>query len=406
MFASMTHEIRTPLNAIINSCDIILADQNMMKYVIDCVEICKSSASLLMYMTFNILDFSRMESGEFRQEKMPFQIWTLIEKIAFIAEPHARLKKIIFELDIEDELENLQIINDERRIMQVLLNLIMNAVKYTFKGKIRLKIRHVNVSSRVGPNAIDKLYLVFSVVDTGQGISEDKQSKLFKLFGNTENHNDYRQSTSIGLGLAVSKNIIDNMGGCLGFSSELNMGTLFTFAIPLNLEEEDSDDYDESLNYITQNLSKIIFPNIKHNYEEIMNELEDNEVNNDNPSIPHIKDDECKYSHIFLKSILAHKDVLVSLNSEEMFNKDKIQLNCKILIIYFTSARTRSKGRLINMSNVKSKSEWIDSNEPDVEIPSEMLPFTIRMIESPPLFLKREASCRRGSINQIIPKGL
>lgn len=58
------------------------------------------------------------------------------------------------------------------------------------------------------------------------------------------------------------------------------------------------------------------------------------------------------------------------------------------------------------MSNVKSKSEWIDSNELDVEIPSEMLPFTIRMIESPPLFLKREASCRRGSINQIIPKGL
>ena len=191
MFASMTHEIRTPLNAIINSCDVILADQNMMKLVIDCVEICKSSASLLMYMTFNILDFSRMESGEFRQEKMPFQICTLIEKIAFIAEPHARLKKLIFELDIEDELENLQILNDERRIMQVLLNLIMNAVKYTFKGKIRLKIRHVNVSSRVGPNAIDKLYLLFSVVDTGQGITEEKQLKLFKLFGNSENYTDY-----------------------------------------------------------------------------------------------------------------------------------------------------------------------------------------------------------------------
>ena len=293
MFASMTHEIRTPLNAIINSCDVILADQNMMKLVIDWVEICKSSASLLMYMTFNILDFSRMESGEFRQEKMPFQICTLIEKIAFIAEPHARLKKLIFELDIEDELENLQILNDERRIMQVLLNLIMNAVKYTFKGKIRLKIRHVNVSSRVGPNAIDKLYLLFSVVDTGQGISEEKQSKLFKLFGNTDNHNDYRQSTSIGLGLAVSKNIIDNMGGWLGFYSELNTGTLFTFAIPLNLEEDDSDDFDDNLNYITQNLSKIIFPNIKHNFDEIMSELEDIDFNNDNSSLQKLNDHEC-----------------------------------------------------------------------------------------------------------------
>lgn len=74
MFASMTHEIRTPLNAIINSCDVIQTDPNITSSINECVEICKSSASLLMYMTFNILDYSRMESGEFREEYIPFEI--------------------------------------------------------------------------------------------------------------------------------------------------------------------------------------------------------------------------------------------------------------------------------------------------------------------------------------------
>ena len=272
MFASMTHEIRTPLNAIINSCDVILMEQNSTPAVVECAEICKSSASLLMYMTFNILDFSRMESGEFREERMPFQLSTLLEKIALISEPHARLKKLTFELQIEDDLEHLKVMNDERRIIQVLLNLIMNAVKYTFSGKIRLKISEVNVSSRVGPSGVDKLYLLFSVADTGQGISVDKQSNLFQLFGNTE-VNDYRQSTSIGLGLAVSKNIIDNMGGCLWFTSKQDLGTMFTFAIPLNLEEEDSEEYDDYTDMITQNLSRFIFSNIESDFKEMMKEL-------------------------------------------------------------------------------------------------------------------------------------
>jgi len=214
MFASMTHEIRTPLNAIINSCDVILMDQDATDSVIDCTEICKSSASLLSYMTYNILDFSRMESGEFREERMPFSIRALLEKIALISEPHARLKKLKFELEIEDEIENTEVINDERRIIQVLLNLIMNAIKYTKVGKVRLKISQLNVFSNVGTNGTDLPFLVFSVTDTGQGIAESKKENLFKLFGNYQT-NDYCQSTSIGLGLAVSKKIVRNMDGCL-----------------------------------------------------------------------------------------------------------------------------------------------------------------------------------------------
>lgn len=280
MFASMTHEIRTPLNAIINSCDVILTSKTNPS-VKECAEICKSSASLLMYMTFNILDFSRMESGEFREERMPFQICTLIEKIAMIAEPHARLKKLNFELEIEDDLEFLKIVNDERRIIQVLLNLIINAIKYTFRGKVRLKLSQVNVSSRLGHNRIDKLYLLFSVIDTGQGISQEKQTNLFRLFGNTDT-TDYCQSTSIGLGLAVSKNIIDNMGGCLWFTSKQDMGTLFTFAIPLNLEDDiDSEYYEEINDLSTQNLSQFIFSNIEYDYKELISQLKDKKEDED-----------------------------------------------------------------------------------------------------------------------------
>ena len=165
--------------------------------------------------------------------------------------------------------------------MQVLLNLILNSVKYTHKGIIRLCIKHVNVSSRVSVNAIDKPYFLFSIIDTGQGISEEKQTKLFKIFGNSDNYNDYSQNTSIGLGLAVCKNIIDNMGGCLGFASKTNKGTLISFALPLNLEEDDSDEIDEEIVYITQNLSKIIFPNIMHQFNELISELT-GKINNEN----------------------------------------------------------------------------------------------------------------------------
>jgi signal transduction histidine kinase len=187
-------------------------DDSINSSIVDCAEICKSSASLLMYMTYNIIDYSRIESGEFRDERMPFEIRTLLEKIALISEPHARLKKLRFELEIEDELESYRIMNDERRIIQVLLNLIMNAIKYTFNGKVRLKISQLNVYSKIGTLDLERLYIVFSVVDTGQGISEDKQDNLFKLFGNL-NVTDYCQSTSIGLGLAVSKKIVDYMDG-------------------------------------------------------------------------------------------------------------------------------------------------------------------------------------------------
>ena len=114
--------------------------------------------------------------------------------------------------EIEDELESYRIMNDERRIIQVLLNLIMNAIKYTFNGKVRLKVSQLNVYSKIGSIDVERLYIVFSVVDTGQGISEDKQDNLFKLFGNLD-VTDYCQSTSIGLGLTVSKKIVDYMDG-------------------------------------------------------------------------------------------------------------------------------------------------------------------------------------------------
>lgn len=140
MLASLTHEIRTPLNAIINSCDIIMMDNDSTTGIMECIEICKSSASLLMYMTYNLLDYSRMEAGEFREERMPFVLSTLLEKVAIVSEPHARLKNLTFELEIDEDLEFLKVMNDQRRIIQVLVIIITNAIKYTSLGKVRLKI--------------------------------------------------------------------------------------------------------------------------------------------------------------------------------------------------------------------------------------------------------------------------
>lgn len=191
-----------------------------------------------MYMSYNILDYCRMETGDFREERIPFFIFSLLNKIALISEPHAKLKQLAFELEIEDELETLKVENDERRIIQVLLNLIMNAIKYTSRGKVRLIITQFNISFKIENETVDKFYLLFTVADTGNGISIKDQSKIFTLFGNTK-HEDYTQSTSSGMGLAVAQNIVSNMRGCIWFFSKENKGSIFTFAIPLNFSDEE-----------------------------------------------------------------------------------------------------------------------------------------------------------------------
>jgi len=147
---------------------------------------------------------------------------------------------------------------------------------------VRLRITQFNISFKIEDETIDKFYLLFTVADTGNGITTEKQSKLFTLFGNTKNE-DYTQSTSSGMGLAVARSIVANMKGCLWFFSKENRGSIFTFAIPLNFNDEEeggtnSDFNDEITILATENLSNHIMSNIEKDFYELMSSMygEDN----------------------------------------------------------------------------------------------------------------------------------
>ncbi|CAI2387210.1 unnamed protein product [Moneuplotes crassus] len=380
MFASMTHEIRTPLNAIINSCDVLLMNQQSDPMIKNCAEICKSSASLLMYMSYNILDYCRMETGEFREERIPFFVFNLLNKIALISEPHAKLKNLIFELEIEDEFESLKVENDERRIIQVLLNLIMNAVKYTTQGKVRLRITQFNISFKIDEETIEKFYLLFTVADTGDGISEDKQSKLFTLFGVSRGE-DYTQSTSSGLGLAVAQNIISNIGGCLCFFSKENRGSIFTFAIPLNFldqSEEDFDFTDEITMLTTENLKLHIMSNIEEDFEELMadmyeeNSLPEREIEQLENSE---EDPDCNPNGVF---------TIGEIISEDYEN---------------SKMRFKSKSKLMKMADLigKPSTNNLIQDLSDYGVPKEFEDDLEDEVSRPKLFLEQNVSSKRFS---------
>ncbi len=227
--ANMSHEIRTPMNAIIGLAHLVLKSPLDRKQRSDIKQI-HSSASSLLRIINEILDFSKVDAGKLELEQMQFGMEEVVVNLSAMVGEAARQKRLEFLIDLDEDLPP-ALLGDAGRLGQVLVNLLNNAIKFTDRGKVAL---HVSVESRHA----DRVELAFSVEDDGIGMTPDQVGKLFNSFQQADS-SVTRKYGGTGLGLVISRNLVRLMGGELQVSSEYGVGTRFEFTCSFGLGEED-----------------------------------------------------------------------------------------------------------------------------------------------------------------------
>ena len=223
--ANMSHELRTPLNAILGYTE-LMADGiygELPEKTIDVLKRLESNGRHLLGLINDVLDLSKIEAGQLVLELSDYSLEDIAQTVRSTLEPLAADKKLAFKVEAAPKLPPGH--GDGRRLTQVLINLVGNAIKFTDTGEVVIKATAANGSFHL------------SVRDTGPGISAADQAKLFQEFQQADNAIT-RKKGGTGLGLAISKRIVEMHGGKIWVESQSGQGSTFSFTVPVRVAQQ------------------------------------------------------------------------------------------------------------------------------------------------------------------------
>lgn len=217
----MSHEIRTPMNAVVNLTNFLLEDSPAVRQV-ENLNILKFSANNLLAIINDVLDFNKIESGKVEFEAIDFDLLHLLDSIRYSMAVNARKKDIGFFLESDVSFSNM-LVGDPNRLTQILNNLISNAIKFTDKGWVKLRLTLVEETK-------DSMTLAFAIQDTGIGISEEEKLYIFNMFTQAASDTT-RKYGGTGLGLAITRHLLQLQNSEIQLESKVGVGSTFSFVL-------------------------------------------------------------------------------------------------------------------------------------------------------------------------------
>ncbi|MCK5648564.1 MAG: response regulator [Gammaproteobacteria bacterium] len=229
--ATMSHEIRTPMSGIIGTAHLLQKTsqtKEQREYTSALLDASKSLHALID----DILDFSKIEANKLQLQHCAFDLHQTINEVIAVLSPNAEYHSLDFIVYIDPHLPKF-VIGDSQRIRQILFNLLGNAIKFTEKGEVILKVS----SKKLSVSSKENITLCFDIIDTGIGISKEHQEKIFDSFTQAENPQTLKFGGT-GLGTTISKQLVEIMDGTIGVDSEPGKGSHFWFTLTLPIETQ------------------------------------------------------------------------------------------------------------------------------------------------------------------------